>query len=1178
MGEGETAQSLSGSSRHLMKCCLLVAACAVPASVLLLVIFLNSPPAPALLSRILTDYLRQPVRVAALRTDGAAVSLTGVALANPSAAASGDLCRVDELTIAPDWGKILTGKRSLRLLAIRGLRVDLRRNGAGVWNFSGLQRQFAARKGSGEALFIKSLVVSGGTVLVNGQGVKDVSLRLSNLTTKGTNSARLELTCDDPAGNRYSLTGLVSPGDRPSLDLLLSAPSLSLKEMPGLRGNPAARDAGGALRLAAVLRGGRLRIRGTAEFNRVSLPVAGGRTVPTFGKVQLSADYDGTADRARLESLTLMLNNAVAARAAASVDGLRKDRRFLIDLDLNQTDLAPLNVLLPEKERQTTRFGGTLGNGGIHLAGDCASGVNSVRGTLLLRDAWLKRSDRSVFAGLSATLALSGAPSALVVRGRVSCRQPGGKTMLESLDAPFSVTLSGRFKPIRAQAPNLAARIMGCAVSGKLGFNAAAPAPFSGALRLSAPSFSRLDSLVGVSGLKLESGSAIATVEGAGQGARDFRATAAVRLAGVRGTRNAARFGMADVLVDARLARRGGILSADGSSRLSGLNLDGRRGEARFAYRVADRVVFLNDGVFLSDGLSFRFQRVAARLPTGESRGGTVGYPLSADISGGAIRYRDADLDGLSGKVRARLLSDSRGKWLEGSSEIVPGRVSWRGTPVASPVAQVTFSRMGASGRLGGTLLGGAFDGAVVFNPFDPARGGTFRASVKGARMASLGGLLPRGDPAALAGGVLDGTCSGAFSATGGVACRFGARGGDIELSGGSRILISGAGFSLDGTLSRERLALEKARVTAGSGVTLTLGGELADPFTPNRRGRFTFDFPETPVNTVVDRFVNVLPRLIQEATVDGTVSTSGSLVVKEGRQLLEGGVRFRNLMLDAPSQKLKVTEVNGTFPFSLDLSGKMPGHLPETEEFTRENYPLLLVALRKSSGAAQGMSVGGVVFGPLELGETRLEVNAANGVTRITGLRSSFYEGRLFGSGYVTLAKGLSYRGDLLINDLSLRLLCAAIPNIRDYISGRVDGVISLGGTGRGLSGLSGFSELWAREGGGEKMLVSRVFLQKLSGKNLSGFFFRQDRPFDQAEIVAALENGYLTFDNLDISHTNIFGVRDLSVTIAPSQNRIALDHLMNSIIQASARGKAAAGGGGTETQSAEPEFKWQE
>jgi hypothetical protein len=108
--------------------------------------------------------------------------------------------------------------------------------------------------------------------------------------------------------------------------------------------------------------------------------------------------------------------------------------------------------------------------------------------------------------------------------------------------------------------------------------------------------------------------------------------------------------------------------------------------------------------------------------------------------------------------------------------------------------------------------------------------------------------------------------------------------------------------------------------------------------------------------------------------------------------------------------------------------------------------------------------------------------------------------------------------------------------------------------------------------------MLVSKEFLQKLAGKNLRGFFFRDDRPYDLAEIKASLIDGYLEFETLDISHTNFVGIRDLSVSVAQAQNRIALDHLFNAIRQAAARGKAAAGEDSPAAAPVETEFKWQE
>ena len=88
----------------------------------------------------------------------------------------------------------------------------------------------------------------------------------------------------------------------------------------------------------------------------------------------------------------------------------------------------------------------------------------------------------------------------------------------------------------------------------------------------------------------------------------------------------------------------------------------------------------------------------------------------------------------------------------------------------------------------------------------------------------------------------------------------------------------------------------------------------------------------------------------------------------------------------------------------------------------------------------------------------------------------------------------------------------------------------------------------------------------QKYEGKDLQGL------------VDLGREQGYLTFETLDIAHTNIFGVRDLSVSIAPSQNRIAIDHLFEAIKQAAVRGKAVTGGEVPAEAPIEQEFKWQE
>lgn len=1179
----ETEKRRFGSLRRLLLRSALLLLALTVAAPLCLKLFLNSPRAPLLLSRLLTEQLRQQVRVLSLQTDGGAITLKGVSLANPPDGPAGDLCRVDTLTIAPHWGELLQGRRRLRLLSLTGLRLDLRRNRAGVWNFSPLQ-QLASRKPSGAELFIQRLVVRDAALMIDGRGAGGGDLQLNDLSTRGNADARIELSFKDPGRNRYALVGKVRPGSAPSLDLALSAPSISpasLAGMLGLKNASMLAQTRGALRVDALLHAGRLGLRGSLGFDALPLSLVSKqkpRTSSVNGKIEFVAGYDVSGDQARLESLVLRLNDRVAAHATGTLEGARTARRFVVDLTLPPVELAQLAFLLPEGERRKTVLSGSIAASGIHLAGDARSGVSVAKGELLLRDASLRRDGRLLFSGLTTPLSLLRTGSGFVAQGRLTRRGGEQGALLEALDAPFRITLTTRLRLVRARIPELTAGIMGLRVGGSLGLEPAAANPLGARLRVAAPSLSRLASVVGRPGLQVGSGSGSLSVDAAGRGVRDFSARATVRLSDLTGVRGGHRFGVRDGLLDARLVRNRGEFSGSGTGRLGGMSLDNRGGEGSFTFVFSDATVQVRDAAVRMDDTSLAIAHLSLALPFRQVTAGTVRYPLSVRLSGGVLRRGEAVMDALSATLRGGVLSASGATWLEGDGELAAGTISWQGKPVGAPRLHLSFSRSGARGDLGGTLLGGALGGSIGFNPLNVGQGGTFRTGIMKAQVAMIGNLLPKWENARLSAGELDLTCSGGYSTAEGLTCGFESVGSGIAASG-RKSFFSDAGYRLSGTLSRERLRVDTARATVGPRVGISATGEIVNPLSAQREGRFSFQAPSTPLNDIIDPFVNMLPRLIQEASVGGAVALEGNLALHGGRKLLEGNLRLERVLLDLPSQNLRVADISGTLPFSLDLSGKSSAEMRETANFTRKNYPLILEQFRNRAASGQGITVGSVSFGPLSLGETRLVMSAADGVTRIVSLRSSLYEGALLGSGSITLRDGVGYRADLLINGLSLKLLCASIPAIRDYISGRVDGLVSLGNAGRGLAGLAGFSQLWAREGNGEKMLVSRVFLQKLSGKNLSGFFFRSDRPFDRAEITADLEGGYLTFETLDISHTNIFGVRDLSVAIAPSQNRIALEHLFNSIKQAASRGKAAAGSGASEQPATvEPEFTWEE
>ena len=63
----------------------------------------------------------------------------------------------------------------------------------------------------------------------------------------------------------------------------------------------------------------------------------------------------------------------------------------------------------------------------------------------------------------------------------------------------------------------------------------------------------------------------------------------------------------------------------------------------------------------------------------------------------------------------------------------------------------------------------------------------------------------------------------------------------------------------------------------------------------------------------------------------------------------------------------------------------------------------------------------------------------------KVSPIELNLYDGRLLGSGYLILKGTPEYGADFLLNDVSLKQFCDSFPSIKGYITGRVDGILSL-------------------------------------------------------------------------------------------------------------------------------------
>jgi hypothetical protein len=200
-------------------------------------------------------------------------------------------------------------------------------------------------------------------------------------------------------------------------------------------------------------------------------------------------------------------------------------------------------------------------------------------------------------------------------------------------------------------------------------------------------------------------------------------------------------------------------------------------------------------------------------------------------------------------------------------------------------------------------------------------------------------------------------------------------------------------------------------------------------------------------------------------------------------------------------------------------------------------------------------ITIGSVSYGFRFLDDIRVWIKQDGSILNIGRFNGSIFGGRLNGAATVDLSDGLHYRAGIHLEGLSLTSLCNSIEPIRGYISGKVNGIATLKGSGPGISQLIGKAEFWSYASRDEKTKISREFLKKMGGPSLKAYL--GDRNFDKGTMSLYLQNGFMIFNELEISNKNLIGMRDLSIKVAPFNNRIAIDHLMWSIIEAGQRAK---------------------
>ncbi|MGB7293285.1 MAG: hypothetical protein WBD99_14015, partial [Thermodesulfobacteriota bacterium] len=138
------------------------------------------------------------------------------------------------------------------------------------------------------------------------------------------------------------------------------------------------------------------------------------------------------------------------------------------------------------------------------------------------------------------------------------------------------------------------------------------------------------------------------------------------------------------------------------------------------------------------------------------------------------------------------------------------------------------------------------------------------------------------------------------------------------------------------------------------------------------------------------------------------------------------------------------------------------------------------------------------------------------------------------------------------LFKDISLEDISNRVNSIKDYITGRINGLVWLNGNGEELETIDGLFEFWSIKSKKESRRLGKAFLEKLGAK--SRFFVGSSRRYDSGEISGYIKDGVLSFSEFNISNS-VLGYRNLSIQVDPRRNTISLAHLLSVIREISKR-----------------------
>jgi len=368
-----------------------------------------------------------------------------------------------------------------------------------------------------------------------------------------------------------------------------------------------------------------------------------------------------------------------------------------------------------------------------------------------------------------------------------------------------------------------------------------------------------------------------------------------------------------------------------------------------------------------------------------------------------------------------------------------------------------------------------------------------------------------------------------------------------------NKSIIKDARISADAIFRGKDMDL-RADTTIGN-LASSLSGTISRFAENDRSLRLSITVPEVNFNDIRTSFWDMFPDPLLYAGLEGSIALQ--LFTTYGNNVItaEGIVLLRDIMIEGENGEYAAGPLTGMLPVHYDSAAgeENPSPFPSFEKDDFDEIKKRYAEEKQVTG--NEIRIGSVRYGFRLLEDISFKIVQQGRTLNINHFSAKMFGGRLNGAAFINLSPALNYRAGLVVDAISLTRLCADITPIKGYISGKVNGVAALKGSGTGLAKITGKADFWTYSDGEEKTRISREFLEKIGGPQVKAYL--GERRFTKGVMKSYIQNGFLIFRELEISNRNFLGVTDLSVKVAPLNNRIAIDHLMWTITEAAQRAK---------------------